>query len=112
MIGIKEIASYFPEQQVSNVDRAEETGKSVEFIVDKVGLTSLLRKHEEEDTSDINQQEIDCPIVATQNPDGFGCPTHQRLRNISWACPKTSRPSTCLWGAPGSCKHWNLYSPL
>jgi 3-oxoacyl-[acyl-carrier-protein] synthase-3 len=89
MLGIKAIASYFPEQRVNNVDRAEETGKSVEFIVDKVGFTSLLRKSEEEDTSDlcvqafeallekkpdINREEIDCLIVVTQNPDGFGLP--------------------------------------
>ena len=89
MLGIKAIASYFPEQRVNNVDRAEETGKSVEFIVDKVGFTSLLRKNEEEETSDlcvqafeallakkpgINREEIDCLIVVTQNPDGFGLP--------------------------------------
>ena len=89
MIGIKAIASYLPEQQVSNVDRAEEAGKDVEFIIDKVGFTSLLRKSNEQDTSDlcvhafeallannpyINKEEIDCLIVVTQNPDGFGLP--------------------------------------
>lgn len=89
MIGIKAIASYFPEQRVSNVDRAEETGKDVEFIIDKVGFTSLLRKNVDEDTSDlcvqafeallvkrpdINREAIDCLIVVTQNPDGFGLP--------------------------------------
>jgi 3-oxoacyl-[acyl-carrier-protein] synthase-3 len=89
MIGIKEIASYFPEQQVSNVDRAEEAGKTVDFIIDKVGFTSLLRKSDEEETSDlcvgafetllaknpdINPAEIDCLIVVTQNPDGAGLP--------------------------------------
>lgn len=89
MLGVKAIASYFPEQRVNNVDRAEEVGKSVEFIVDKVGFTSLLRKNEEEDTSDlcvqafesllaknpdISREQIDCLIVVTQNPDGFGLP--------------------------------------
>lgn len=89
MIGIKAIASYFPDRRVSNIDRAEEAGKSVEFIVDKVGFTSLLRKSDEEDTSDlcvkafealiaknsdINPEDIDCLIVVTQNPDGFGLP--------------------------------------
>ena len=89
MLGIKAIASYFPDQRVSNIDRAEQAGKSVEFIVDKVGFTSLLRKKEEEDTSDlcvqafealltknpdIIREQIDCLIVVTQNPDGFGLP--------------------------------------
>ncbi len=89
MIGIKAIASYFPEQRVSNIDRAEEAGKDVGFITDKVGFTSLLRKGDEEDTSDlcvqafenllakdpgINRGEIDCLIVVTQNPDGAGLP--------------------------------------
>ncbi len=89
MVGIKAIASYFPEKRISNIDRAEEAGKEVDFIIDKVGFTSLLRKGEDEDTSDlcvgafeallaqepqIQRDQIDCLIVVTQNPDGFGLP--------------------------------------
>ena len=89
MIGIKAIASYYPEERVSNVDRAGEAGKSVEFITDKVGFTSVLRKSSEQETSDlcvhafeallqkqpaIDLQQIDCLIVVTQNPDGSGLP--------------------------------------
>ena len=89
MIGIKAIASYLPEHRVSNIDRAEEAGKDVNFITEKVGFTSLLRKSSEEDTSDlcvkafealltkkpdINREDIDCLIVVTQNPDGAGLP--------------------------------------
>lgn len=89
MLGIKAIASYFPQKRVSNIDRAEEAGKDVDFISDKVGFTSLLRKDEEEETSDlcvrafealleketdIDREVIDCLIVVTQNPDGFGLP--------------------------------------
>ncbi|MEH6592405.1 MAG: ketoacyl-ACP synthase III [Halioglobus sp.] len=89
MIGIKAIASYYPEQRVSNIDRAEEAGKDIDFIIEKVGFTSLLRKSDEEDTSDlcvkafealiakqpeINREEIDCLIVVTQNPDEYGLP--------------------------------------
>jgi len=89
MIGIKAIARYCPEIRVSNIDRAEETGKSVEFITDKVGFTSVLRKGATEDTSDlcvhafeallakspdIDPEKIDCLIVVTQNPDGSGLP--------------------------------------
>ncbi|MFT4823415.1 MAG: 3-oxoacyl-[acyl-carrier-protein] synthase-3 [Halioglobus sp.] len=89
MIGIKAIAGYLPQRRVSNVDRAEEAGKDVDFITDKVGFTSLLRKGDDEDTSDlcvkafeallvkvpdIDLQKIDCLIVVTQNPDGSGLP--------------------------------------
>lgn len=89
MIGIKAIARYFPEKRVSNVDRAEKVGKDVDFITDKVGFTSLLRKSDEEETSDlcvrafeallekvpeIDREKIDCLIVVTQNPDGSGLP--------------------------------------
>jgi len=89
VIGIKAIASYYPEERVSNVDRAGEAGKSVEFITDKVGFTSVLRKSSEQETSDlcvhafeallqkqpaIDLQQIDCLIVVTQNPDGSGLP--------------------------------------
>ena len=79
MIGIKAIAGYLPEQRISNVDRAEEVGKDVDFIIDKVGFTSLLRKSDDEDTSDlcvkafealltkmpeIDRDKIDCLIIA------------------------------------------------
>lgn len=89
MIGIKAIAGYLPERRVSNVDRAEEAGKDVDFITDKVGFTSLLRKGDDEDTSDlcvkafdalvakmpaVEREKIDCLIVVTQNPDGSGLP--------------------------------------
>jgi 3-oxoacyl-[acyl-carrier-protein] synthase III len=89
MIGIKAIASYLPERVISNLDRAEEAGKDEAFITDKVGFTSLLRKNEGHETSDlcvkaferlleenpeINRDDIDCLIVCTQNPDGFGLP--------------------------------------
>jgi 3-oxoacyl-[acyl-carrier-protein] synthase-3 len=89
MVGIKAIASYIPERRVSNVDRAEEVGKEVDFITGKVGFTSLQRKSDGEETSDlcvgafdallkkqpdIKREDIDCLIVVTQNPDGFGLP--------------------------------------
>lgn len=89
MLGIRAIASYSPDNLISNIDRAEEAGKAVDFIIDKVGFTSVLRKSEEQDTSDlcvsafealvaqnpeISREQIECIIVVTQNPDGFGLP--------------------------------------
>lgn len=89
MLGIKAIASYTPEECVSNIDRADEAGKDVDFITDKVGFTSVLRKSEDQETSDlcvgafesllaknegVTREQIDCLVVVTQNPDGFGLP--------------------------------------
>jgi 3-oxoacyl-[acyl-carrier-protein] synthase-3 len=89
MIGIKAIASYLPEQRIDNIARAQEAEKEVSFITDKVGFTSVARKDADEDTSDlcvkafeqlsadnpdIDKQQIDCLVVVTQNPDGFGLP--------------------------------------
>lgn len=104
MLGIKAIAGYFPEKRVSNVDRAEEAGKDVEFITDKVGFTSLLRKGDDEDTSDlcvgafeallekhpeIDRETIDCLIVVTQNPDGFGLPHTSAIVQHKLRLPET-----------------------
>ena len=89
MLGIKAIAGYFPERRVSNIERAAEVGREEDFIINKVGFTELPRKADEEETSDLccgafnallarvpefNREAVDCLIVVTQNPDGFGLP--------------------------------------
>lgn len=89
MIGIKAIASYKPDGLISNIDRAEKVGKDKAFFDHKIGFTSLCRKNEDHETSDlctnafeqllkkcpsISRNDIDCLIVCTQNPDGFGLP--------------------------------------
>jgi 3-oxoacyl-[acyl-carrier-protein] synthase-3 len=90
MIGIKAIASYIPDTRVSNLARSEEVGKDKAFITDKIGFTSLPRKDEADETSDlcvkafnslleknpeINLKDIECLVIVTQNPDGGGMPS-------------------------------------
>jgi 3-oxoacyl-[acyl-carrier-protein] synthase-3 len=99
MLGIRAIASYPPDHLVSNIERAEAAGKAVHFIIDKVGFTSVLRKSEGQDTSDlcfsavkvllaqnpaINRDQIECLIVVTQNPDGFGLPDTSAIAQHKW----------------------------
>ncbi|WP_417372061.1 ketoacyl-ACP synthase III [Gelidibacter japonicus] len=83
MIGIKNIGTYIPETRVSNFDRKEEFGIDDSFIVDKIGIQSVAKKAEDEETSDLcvkafqnlltkqelNLEEIEVAIVVTQNPD-------------------------------------------
>jgi 3-oxoacyl-[acyl-carrier-protein] synthase-3 len=104
MIGIKSIASYKPKGRVNNLARADEAGKDEAFISDKVGFTTLIRKDENEETSDlcvkafenlmrkcpeINQDDIDCVIVCTQNPDGHGLPHTAAIVQTKLGLPNT-----------------------
>ncbi|QLE78830.1 ketoacyl-ACP synthase III [Francisella sp. Scap27] len=83
MIGIEEIASYVPNQRISNYNKKEKFDIDDKFIVDKIGVEYHSVKHEDEKSSDlcvkafealveknsIDKSEIDCCIVVTQNPD-------------------------------------------
>ena len=88
MIGIESIAVYIPTDSVDNTARLEQFDITREFLESRTGMTRLARKSRDEDTSDmcctaINQlmaersidlADIECLIVCTQNPDGFGLP--------------------------------------
>lgn len=83
MIGIKEIASYIPAKRNSNYDLKEKFEMDDAFIEDKIGIKSVSVKGDEENTSDlcvkafqklknkitIDNSEIECLFVVTQNPD-------------------------------------------
>lgn len=83
MIGIKNIGIYIPEKRISNFDRKEKFGIDDRFITEKIGIQSVSRKGEGEETSDlcvkafenlkkkenIDIDSIDIVIVVTQNPD-------------------------------------------
>ena len=83
MIGIKNIGTYIPEKKISNFDRKEEFEIDDNFIVEKIGIQSVSRKEEEEETSDLcvkafnalmekedlNIEDLDIVVVVTQNPD-------------------------------------------
>jgi len=83
MIGIKEIASYIPENRNSNYDLKEKFEMDDVFIEDKIGIKGVAVKNKDENTSDlcvnafvnlekklkIDKDEIECLFVVTQNPD-------------------------------------------
>ena len=95
MLGISAVGVATGSKQIDNVARAQELGKTDEFITQKVGFTTLLRKDDDVETSDlcvaayrdlvdqtgIEIGEVDCIVVCTQNPDGEGLPhTSARLQ--------------------------------
>ncbi|MBE0499649.1 MAG: ketoacyl-ACP synthase III [Campylobacterales bacterium] len=83
MLGIKEIASYLPENKISNYDKKEKFEMDDDFIENKIGVRCQAIKEIDEKASDlcvkafeillkkqnIDKKEIDCCIVVTQNPD-------------------------------------------
>jgi len=83
MLGIKQIASYLPQNKISNYDKKEKFGLVDDFIENKIGVKSYCLKDENEKASDlcvkvfqnliakesIDKNIIDCCVVVTQNPD-------------------------------------------
>lgn len=88
MIGIEQIASYVPSQRDSNFEKKQQFGIDDDFIKKKIGVHTVSRKLANEETSDmcvrafeslrdksgISADEMDCIVVCTQNPDGYGLP--------------------------------------
>lgn len=83
MIGIEAIASYVPEQRVSNMNMCEQFEVDEVFLKDKIGVVNRAVKYADEDTSDmalksferllaqtgLAREAIDALVVVTQNPD-------------------------------------------
>jgi len=98
VIGIERVASYLPEQRLDNLARTTEFGVTQEWLESKLGFFQVARKGVEEDTSDlaakacaklldsgVPSESLECIVVVTQNPDGFGLPhvaaaVHSALR--------------------------------
>ncbi len=88
MIGIEKITYALGDVRINNYDRATALGATDDLIKNKIGIESVRRKMADQDTSDIALQaaqkifdssslelkDIECLIVITQNPDGFGLP--------------------------------------
>lgn len=88
MIGIEHISTYLPVDRIDNLTRLDQFDIKESFIHEKIGMVSLARKDEHDETSDlcvkaVNQlliekgemlSDIECLIVCTQNPDDFGLP--------------------------------------
>jgi len=88
MIGIEAIGTYIPEQRIDNLERMDVFGVDEDFLTSKTGMLSLSVKGEAEETSDLcckafddlkakvnfSEDDIECIVVVTQNPDGNGLP--------------------------------------
>lgn len=83
MLGIQDIASYIPSQQISNLDKQDKFNITEQFLEEKIGVKRVTVKEAGEKSSDLcvkaynllkkkidlDEQEIDCLLVVTQNPD-------------------------------------------
>ena len=83
MLGIENIGSYIPVSRISNYERRDKFGIDAQFIEEKIGVKSVSRKGEEEETSDmclaafsdlvarsgLQPAEVEALVVVTQNPD-------------------------------------------
>ena len=88
MIGIKRIGTYLPKARTSNFERMKKFGMTESFVREKIGFAEVALKAPEQEPSDlcvkawehlqqqepVSQDEIECLIVCTQNPDGHGLP--------------------------------------
>ena len=78
----------FRQRRLANRARAEEFGLTDEFIRDKLGVETVARKADDQDTSDlavaavkallakgrVDLERVECLVLVTQNPDGRGLP--------------------------------------
>lgn len=83
MLGIQKIAHYLPETKIWNRDKKEHFDIDDDFIENKIGVKCHTVKNEDENTSDlcvkayyellkkitVKENEIECCVVVTQNPD-------------------------------------------
>ncbi|MCU4157537.1 ketoacyl-ACP synthase III [Carboxylicivirga sp. A043] len=83
MLGIQNIGTYLPIDTVSNYDLKEKFEMDDFFIQNKIGVESVTRKSDDEDSSDLGvkayrnlqekagfaSEELECLVVVTQNPD-------------------------------------------
>jgi 3-oxoacyl-[acyl-carrier-protein] synthase III len=88
VIGIAAIAVELPSERVSNLEILPTFGLPVSFLREKVGVLRRARMPEGSDTSDlcvaaaerllasgaVDRDEVECLVVVTQNPDGYGLP--------------------------------------
>jgi 3-oxoacyl-[acyl-carrier-protein] synthase-3 len=102
MIGIRAIASYVPEERISNYDRRAEFDLTDDFINGKLGVRAVSRKGPDEDTASLCEKayasltdkvsiepgSIDAIVVCTQNPDGRGIPHTAAVVHGAIAAPE------------------------
>ena len=88
MIGIQQIASYVPSGHIDNLGRLGEFGVDEKFLREKIGVETVSRRADNEDTAalcqkafaaliakmNIDPAKVDCVVVCTQNPEKSGLP--------------------------------------
>jgi 3-oxoacyl-[acyl-carrier-protein] synthase-3 len=113
--GIQEIGVYIPEGRVVCADHGERLGMSSETLERRTGFESLARKDVSEDTSDmackaigdllertgLSRNQIDCLVVVTQNPDGYGLPQVSALVHGKLGWPESIAAFDVALGCSG-----------
>lgn len=88
VVGIQEIGIYLPTKTIDSYSLSQQFNIDQKFIDEKLGFKKLCVKDELEESSDlcvkayenlsqkvnIQLSEIECLVVVTQNPDGYGLP--------------------------------------
>lgn len=86
--GIHDIGIYIPKARLVCAEHGDRLGMSAETLALRTGFDRLARKSPSEDTSDmacraimalidssnLTPEDVDCLVVVTQNPDGYGVP--------------------------------------
>ncbi len=101
MIGIQSIGTYIPAARIDNRQRMEQFEVDEAFLREKSGMLRLAVKGEDEETSDLcakafaalqgktglKAEDVQCLVVCTQNPDGFGLPHASALVHAKLGLP-------------------------
>jgi 3-oxoacyl-[acyl-carrier-protein] synthase-3 len=124
MIGIHNIGSYIPLSTIDNRNRCHQFNKDEAFIREKTGFIKLTRKDKEMETSDmcvtaykalnhktnIDLKNIDCILVCTQNPDGYGLPNTAAIVHEKLGLPSTVAAFDVSLGCSGYIYSLNILS--
>lgn len=122
MIGIHSIGSYVPETKINNMLRGAQFDREPDFIRDKIGFVELPRKNKTMETSDmcveafadlsadtdIEPENVNCVLVCTQNPDGYGLPHAASLVHEKLGLPSTVAAFDVSLGCSGFVYGLNL----
>ena len=104
MIGIQAIGAYLPKQRLDNIQQVAKFDVDEIFLREKIGVLQRAVKDESEETSDLCcmafadlqhktgllAEQLDCIVVCTQNPDGYGLPHTSAIVH-----GKLNLPSNC-----------------
>jgi 3-oxoacyl-[acyl-carrier-protein] synthase III len=115
MIGIGEIGYSIGKNMLSNEDRLGSLSATPDLLENKIGVKQVARKDSHEETSDlalsavqklfntttIRPEEIECLILITQNPDGYGLPHTSAILHHKAGLPPTCAAFDISLGCSG-----------